>query len=413
MYRDKFAEDPLYKVVCYDGIPKTLKELKRQGVKLAVCSNKPHPAAVKVIDRMFGKEFDLVIGQSDAVPRKPAPDGALLAAEKFGVKPEECMYIGDTGTDMKTGKAAGMYTVGALWGFRDAKELTENGADVLAEKPVDLLGLFEEKIMIKLVASDLDGTLLLNGAQDLKESLFPLIRRLREMGILFVAASGRQYANMKRLFLPVANEIAFVCENGGMAIDQEEVLYQDAFDPELAREILETIYAKDGAEFSCSTKDFYYMRSKSDHYTDLMLNVVKNVCKSIDSFDEMTEPCMKIAVYERGGMQEDSIRYWRERFADRCTVVTSGGAWVDFIPFGTNKAKGIRMLQERFGILPEECIAFGDEYNDIEMLKSVKYGFAMEHAKPGVLASAPHRAADVEQVLTRLIQAGGKIEEVL
>ena len=85
------------------------------------------------------------MGQSDAVRRKPAPDGPLKIAEEFGVRPEECMYIGDTATDMKTGKAAGMFTVGALWGFRTRKELTENGADVVAERPTDLLMLCEEK----------------------------------------------------------------------------------------------------------------------------------------------------------------------------------------------------------------------------------------------------------------------------
>ena len=145
LYREMFAADPMYKVVPYKGMPETLKELKKHGMKLAVCSNKPHPAAVKVIRIMFGEDFDLVLGQSDAVRRKPAPDGPLKIAEEFEVSPEECMYIGYTATDMKTGKAAGMLTVGALWGFRTRKELTENGADVVAERPTDILKLCEEK----------------------------------------------------------------------------------------------------------------------------------------------------------------------------------------------------------------------------------------------------------------------------
>ena len=144
IYRKKFDEDPLYKVVPYEGIKEMLKELKKRGMKLAVCSNKPHPAAVKVIAQLFDGEFDMVVGQSEAIRRKPAPDGPLMVAEKFGVKPEECMYVGDTSTDMKTGKAAGMYTVGALWGFRDRKELNENGADLVAEKPTDLVKICEE-----------------------------------------------------------------------------------------------------------------------------------------------------------------------------------------------------------------------------------------------------------------------------
>ena len=145
LYREKFDADPLYKVVPYDGIMETLKELKNRGMKLAVCSNKPHVAAVKVIAQMFDGYFDLVIGQSDAIRRKPAPDGPLKIAEEFGVKPEECMYIGDTKTDMQTGKAAGMYTVGALWGFRGRRELEENGADIVADGPMDLFTIYQEK----------------------------------------------------------------------------------------------------------------------------------------------------------------------------------------------------------------------------------------------------------------------------
>jgi phosphoglycolate phosphatase len=145
IYREMFAKDPMYKVTHYPGMPETIRELKRRGMKLAVGSNKPHPAAVKVIAQMFGDDFDVVLGQSDEIRRKPAPDGPLKLARDFGVEPGECMYIGDTATDMQTGKAAGMFTVGALWGFRDRAELMENGADVIAENPAELLRIYEEK----------------------------------------------------------------------------------------------------------------------------------------------------------------------------------------------------------------------------------------------------------------------------
>ncbi|HJB15347.1 MAG TPA: HAD family hydrolase [Candidatus Blautia excrementipullorum] len=144
LYRKMFDEDPLYKVKPYSGIPEILTELKKRGLYLAVCSNKPHEAAVKVIRQLFGDKLDLVIGQSDRIRRKPAPDAPLKAAETFGVSPEECMYVGDTRTDMETGKAAGMYTIGALWGFRDRQELESSGADTVAGNPGELLYIYEE-----------------------------------------------------------------------------------------------------------------------------------------------------------------------------------------------------------------------------------------------------------------------------
>ena len=146
LYRTEFDKDPFYKIQHYPGMPETLKTLKQNGVKLGVCSNKPHEAAVKVVKRMFGDQiFDMVMGQSDSVRKKPAPDGPLKTAQAFGVLPEECMYLGDSGTDMQTGKAAGMYTVGVLWGYREKEELLKNGADALVESPEDILDLYEEK----------------------------------------------------------------------------------------------------------------------------------------------------------------------------------------------------------------------------------------------------------------------------
>ena len=91
LYRRKFDEDPLYKVVPYKDMPETLQKLKHAGLKMAVCSNKPHIAAQKVVKAIYGDLFDEVMGQQEGIRRKPAPDGPLKIAGDFGVKPEECM----------------------------------------------------------------------------------------------------------------------------------------------------------------------------------------------------------------------------------------------------------------------------------------------------------------------------------
>lgn len=145
LYREIFAKNPLYKVTAFDGIRETLEELKRREVKLAVLSNKPSEATELAIKGLFGEDtFEIVQGLKPGMKRKPDPSGALLIAEKLQVKPENCMYIGDTNTDMQTGKAAGMYTIGVLWGFRDRKELEENHADRIIAKPEELLAIQED-----------------------------------------------------------------------------------------------------------------------------------------------------------------------------------------------------------------------------------------------------------------------------
>ena len=143
LYTKYFHEGCLYHVKPYPGIPEVLKRLKGEGAKLAVLSNKPHENTVKVIEKTFALDtFDLVQGQSDLFPRKPAPDGALYLAERLGVLPEECLYVGDAGTDMKTGRAANMYTVGVLWGFRDREELERDGADQVIAQAGELADIY-------------------------------------------------------------------------------------------------------------------------------------------------------------------------------------------------------------------------------------------------------------------------------
>ncbi|MCR5626813.1 MAG: HAD family hydrolase [Lachnospiraceae bacterium] len=143
-YLQIFKVDCMYKVHPYDGIPELLKELKERGIKLGVLSNKPDMMTQKTIEDVFGTEvFDRVRGQFDGFPIKPAPDGALALAKDFNAEPYECIYLGDTNTDMKTGKSAGMYTVGVLWGFRDEKELRETHADAIIEHPLQVLKLID------------------------------------------------------------------------------------------------------------------------------------------------------------------------------------------------------------------------------------------------------------------------------
>ena len=128
-------------------LSKSLREkLKEAGIRITVLSNKPHAQAVDVVETLFGKGyFDAVQGQTDSVPRKPSPIGANRLAELFQAEKKDCLYIGDTATDMETGKAAEMETAGVLWGFRDRKELEESKACHIAAKPEELFYLAAEK----------------------------------------------------------------------------------------------------------------------------------------------------------------------------------------------------------------------------------------------------------------------------
>lgn len=139
-YREIFRENCMYRVQPYEGIRELLAFLKEHKVRIAVLSNKPHAETVNVIETLFGKGYlDVIQGQIENVAIKPSPQGVFRILEQIGMTAADVLYLGDTATDMKTGKGAGAFTVGALWGFRDCGELTEGGADAIIEYPLDLL----------------------------------------------------------------------------------------------------------------------------------------------------------------------------------------------------------------------------------------------------------------------------------
>jgi phosphoglycolate phosphatase len=124
----------------YEGMAELLDALTKKKMRLAVLSNKLHEFTETCCAHYLGRwKFEVVLGQTPDRPRKPDPAGALEVARRMNEKPDRFIYVGDTATDMQTAKAAGMYPVGALWGFRTADELQAAGARVLIKRPIELL----------------------------------------------------------------------------------------------------------------------------------------------------------------------------------------------------------------------------------------------------------------------------------
>lgn len=127
----------------YDGVIEMLNALTMYGVKMAILSNKPDTFTKQCVAEFLSEwTFDMVLGQRSTLPLKPDPLGAQEIARCLDIPPSSFIYLGDTAVDMKTAVAAGMYPVGALWGFRTGKELLENGAKILVKKPQEVLNLF-------------------------------------------------------------------------------------------------------------------------------------------------------------------------------------------------------------------------------------------------------------------------------
>ena len=139
-YNEAYNKNTTRDTEVYPGIRELLDALKAKSIRIAVVSNKPDFATRSVVAAFFGEGYlDEVRGQREGVPIKPDPTAVFEVMEMLGAGAEDCIYVGDTGVDMQTGRNAGLLTVGVLWGFREKDELIENGADHVIAKAEELL----------------------------------------------------------------------------------------------------------------------------------------------------------------------------------------------------------------------------------------------------------------------------------
>ena len=205
--------------------------------------------------------------------------------------------------------------------------------------------------MIKLVASDLDGTLLHNYQQTVPKEIYDTIKALHEKGIIFTAASGRQYANIRRLFAPLGFDIPYIAENGSMCVYKEEVLATGLTPSKTIRHILDALMD------------------------------MHNIVTYVPDLYAIKEPIIKAAICDFGGTK-NLEPFFHKRIGDEIRVVTSADHWIDFIAPNANKGTALKVLMEKFGIKKEECICFGDQQNDIEMLKAAGTAYVMATGHP-------------------------------
>ena len=263
--------------------------------------------------------------------------------------------------------------------------------------------------MIKLVVSDLDGTLLTDYCQELPEHILRLIRRLKDRGILFAAASGRQYANIRRLFAPLGYEIPLIAENGSLCVYKGRTLATGEIPAATIRHILDGLmdYRARFHTGHCilSVRETYYTDARVPQFTDYMLNTMHNHITVVPDLYAVKEPLLKAAICDFNGTRELEP-FFRDRLKGEIRVATSARHWIDFIAPCANKGTALAALLEFLHIAPEECVCFGDQQNDIEMLKLGGVSFAMKTAAPGVAEYADAQVDSVLPVLEKLCEKG-------
>ena len=260
--------------------------------------------------------------------------------------------------------------------------------------------------MISLIAADMDGTLLDNEGRI--PVRFPeVFERLEEQGILFAAASGRQYGRLAEQFDPFRDRMIFIAENGAYVVYKGQTLHKKSIPakevPELAdaaRELHDSIIVL------CGVKSAYVEKIDDpvrDKYRGELDKYYANLT-FVDSFLDVRDDILKIAVCTFLGSARHILPLYM-KYAGKYKIMVSGQIWLDIMPAGTNKGTAMAGVQKYFGIRREETMVFGDYLNDIELLHSAKYSYAMKNAHPDLFRHANFRAgANYENGVLRQIE---------
>lgn len=228
---------------------------------------------------------------------------------------------------------------------------------------------------IRLIVSDVDGTLLQDGSKPLDRHLFDLIRRIQKLGVRFVVASGRQYPNLQRLFAPLSEEITFAPENGAVMLYKGELLRKVTIEREIALEMIADIQKDERCQVVASGTMTTYIHKKDRKAALHMLFYYGNTVTVVDDFAAIPEEFVKIAALTPIELTHQITGEFRTRWAGRFPVMVAGDEWMDF--GHTGKGEAIRFLMDEMGLNPSQVMVFGDNFNDEGMMRLAGYPWAM------------------------------------
>ena len=240
---------------------------------------------------------------------------------------------------------------------------------------------------IKMICSDIDGTLLQYGRKKLEGEIFDQIRALHDRGILFCPASGRQYTSLRLLFEPVADCCVFLCENGGVLFKDEQCIAENPMPRALAEEIAHDLWERsDGqGEVMLSGQNCAYLMERGLGMLD-RIRFIGNRYKVIADPSEIPEEIVKVSVYLHEGVAPYVDRFVPRWQQANCAV--AGPYWLCSV----------------LGFAHDEVMAFGDNYNDVAMLDLVGTPYIMDSAAAPLRAHYPLHTPRPEDVLREFLQ---------
>ena len=239
--------------------------------------------------------------------------------------------------------------------------------------------------MIKLIVTDLDGTLL-NSHHEIPADFWALEEKLRSKNIQLAIASGRQYYNIEALFEPIKEHILILAENGTFVKQNDKELFVNEMNIDEARKFIEIgrkipnsymiLCGKNAAYVDNPEKDFF----NTVHQYMERLVVVPDLMQVEDTI-------LKVTVCDFDNAERNSYPHFIP-YINQYKVAVAGHFFIDITPMNSNKGEAVKRTQELYNIGYEETMVFGDMLNDLEMMQAAQYSFAMKNAHPQIKETA-------------------------
>lgn len=242
--------------------------------------------------------------------------------------------------------------------------------------------------MVKLIVTDIDGTLLHDHATDIDFRYFELIRKMKARGVLFCVASGRQYESLRKLFAPVKDDIIYITENGAEIIYQNKCIFSMPMSMEVSRQlVIDTREIPEAESMYCVGDRAYFEKNDLKVYR-LMKDEYHFKCEMVEDLLKLNIPCLKFSLYLPENVDDITEKYFTPKWKKSHEVACGGKYFMDVMERGVNKGTALKKVQNIFGVMKEETVVFGDNHNDLEMLAEAGEGYAVLNAREEVKAIA-------------------------
>lgn len=232
--------------------------------------------------------------------------------------------------------------------------------------------------MIRLIATDMDGTFL-NSDKQFDDHFFELFQELQQKSIYFVIASGNQFYHLYNQFLPISDDLYFIAENGAFITHGTKELYSFSMDKKTVLEIMKILERYPEIMPVIGGKKQSYIHQRYQKY-QLEIERHYDRYQFIQDISDIDDVILKFSIHDPRHHVEKYVDFIKGELPSHMQIMTSGNEWMDIQDCKINKGFGINFLKKILNINDDECMAFGDQMNDYELLKNVKYACAMDNA---------------------------------